>query len=62
MANNLVINRNKNNKSEKEGYPHTAPLKNIESTDEGKANDSLKEVFGDIIYVKKDESTYTRYI
>ena len=66
-----VINRNKNNKCEKEDKnvnlstknPNTAPLKDIISSNETEnSNDSMKEVLGDTIYIKKDENTYTRYI
>ena len=66
-----MINKNKNNKCEKEDKivnlsnknPYSAPLKDIISSNETEnSNDSMKEVLGDTIYIKKDENTYTRYI
>ena len=47
-------------------YPqkiHTALLQKIESTNKTRdSNDSLEEILGYTIYVKKDESTYIGYI
>ena len=63
-----VINRNKNYKCDKNvnlstKNPYSAPLKDIISSNETEnSNDSMKEVLGDTIYIKKDENTYTRYI